>query len=58
MTDREGFVEVPISVIDDLLELCNSGIAYTSDYFRDKWGMDEEFWAIEARLKEAGYVRT
>ena len=33
-------------ILPDLIELAAEGIGYTSDYFRDKWEMDERLEEI------------
>jgi hypothetical protein len=40
-------------ILPDLLELAESGIGYTPDYFVEKWGMDKELAEIKAKIKDA-----
>lgn len=48
MTPEQHIKELEI-LLEEALELAAEGLSYTSDYFRDKWGMDDTFVSIKER---------
>jgi len=49
----DGRLQAIADILPDLLELAESGIGYTPDYFREKWDMDNELTEIKAKLRDA-----